>query len=760
VSPLAAGETVSFPAAGVGTVPQSGVSDVYVVINAISPSTDGCLDDYDAAVSDPGTCTVSFDSGNNASDSDIVASSSGSVSVTNTSSGTVDVAVTVMGYYQAANAAYASSGDTYVAVPQTQIVDTRSGLGAPEVQVAGGGSLTVQVGGEGGVPSNGVGAALYIGAANASSTGYVSAYPTGGTASSLSLLSYVPGQVVHDLYFGGLSASGNLTLVNQGSGPVDLMVGVQGYLDGPTASPAGSTYQDVPEARIVDTRNGTGGVPSTPVPAGGSITFAATGADGVPSSGVSAVAESIRAMSAQDTGYLSEYAAGSADPDNPGVNFYANGNQDNDLTATSVSSVGTNGEQTITNHSSGTVNIVVTIRGYYRAPTVPTPPDLVQATVSGQTATVTWQAPTDGDGGSPITSYTITAPPDTVTATVSGSTYQVQLTGLASATSDVYTVTANNALGSSANADQEIGNIGQTDYEQDVGVSLNVDTNAQSVTDDNATMATVNSDGSVTTQAMTPTNSADMLTDSNSDSQAGGAPAASLQECGPPKTNANVVTHPNFNNSEGGTSHGWYFEWLNHLYSISNAFKDSGTGVEQWLGIQCSAGGGHTTSGSIYNAGASLSENAIFTNSTNKKKTLNNQDWGVKATSSTSVTDSLSFTVTGNNNVTIGGGEESTTVVNDSEDAGSDGGDGHYGTRNWPNWATKYDVNRINAEWQADNESGRTGSTNDWVGNTSIGIWQYPQGSGSHDFYSIAVVDVCRVEPGACKGFGGPPTKD
>ena len=235
--PLGAGATATFAVTGVGAVPQAGVADVFVVITAIGTAKGGCLDDYSADVADPGICAVSFDQGDNVTDSDIVAvSSGGDISVTDTSGGSADVVVTVMGYY--ASQLTQTAGDTYVSLPAATIVDTRTGLGGPQAQIPAGGTLTVQVAGQGGVPAGAVGAALYVGAANASHAGWVSAYPAGASSNALAMLNYVPGQVVRDLYFGALSASGQLTLRNDGSQPVDLMAGVQGYLAGPAASPA------------------------------------------------------------------------------------------------------------------------------------------------------------------------------------------------------------------------------------------------------------------------------------------------------------------------------------------------------------------------------------------------------------------------------------------------------------------------------------------------------------------------------------------
>jgi len=333
-------------------------------------------------------------------------------------------------------------------VPEADIVDTRSGLGAPHKQVPPGGSLTVQVTGAGGVPSGAPGAALFIGAANATEAGYVSAYPAGGPPSSLSMLSYSPNRTTHDLYFGALSSGGQLTLVNQGAVPVDLLVSVQGYLVSPSTIEAGSAYQDVPEDRIADTRFGTGGVPATPVPAGGSITFAATGIDDVPATGVPSVAESVAAVSPTGNGYLSVYPAGTADPKQPGVNFNTGDDGDNDMSAPLLSQVSPTGQETITNHSSGTVDIIVSVRGYYQAPTQPSEPKSVAASISGTSATVVWVAPAT-DGGAAITSYTVTAAPDNATVTVGPGTYQTTLTGLTSASADTYTVTAVNAVGTS-----------------------------------------------------------------------------------------------------------------------------------------------------------------------------------------------------------------------------------------------------------------------------------------------------------------------
>jgi hypothetical protein len=148
VAPMTGGSTDTFPVEGVGGVPASGVSDVYVVFNVIGPTAAGCLDDYDPDGGDPNICTTTFDGSNNVTDSDIVqVSGSGEIAVSFNSLGTAGVVVTIMGYYQ--DDTGTAVGDTYVGLPVDPLVDTRNGTGAPKAQIPAKGSLTVQIGGQG-----------------------------------------------------------------------------------------------------------------------------------------------------------------------------------------------------------------------------------------------------------------------------------------------------------------------------------------------------------------------------------------------------------------------------------------------------------------------------------------------------------------------------------------------------------------------------------------------------------------------------------
>ncbi len=84
------------------------------------------------------------------------------------------------------------------------------------------------------------------------------------------------------------------------------------------------------------------------------------------------------------------------------------------------------------------------------APTsAPDAPTSVVATAGNQNATLSFSAPAN-DGGSAITGYTATSSPGGLTGTSSGSSTSIGVSGLTIGTSYTFTVTATNAIGTSA----------------------------------------------------------------------------------------------------------------------------------------------------------------------------------------------------------------------------------------------------------------------------------------------------------------------
>jgi hypothetical protein len=105
--------------------------------------------------------------------------------------------------------------------------------------------------------------------------------------------------------------------------------------------------------------------------------------------------------------------------------------------------VGSDGKVDFHNTSSGTVQVIADLAGYYVAPLGA--PTGITATAGNAQATVSWTAP-QWDGGTAITGYTVTASSGaTVTAATTATSATV--TGLANGTSYTFTVTAANSTG-------------------------------------------------------------------------------------------------------------------------------------------------------------------------------------------------------------------------------------------------------------------------------------------------------------------------
>lgn len=136
---------------------------------------------------------------------------------------------------QAADGAAAPS----VVVPVTpfRILDTRQGIGTSGLvgKVGPGATITLSVAGVGSVPSDATGVVLNLTASGASSTGWITAWPTGRTRPEASVLNLTPGQDLPNMITASLGDGGKLDLYNF-TGNVDLIADVAAYL-----VPAGTT---------------------------------------------------------------------------------------------------------------------------------------------------------------------------------------------------------------------------------------------------------------------------------------------------------------------------------------------------------------------------------------------------------------------------------------------------------------------------------------------------------------------------------------
>ncbi len=132
--------------------------------------------------------------------------------------------------------------------------------------------------------------------------------------------------------------------------------------------PGRGPYQALPPKRILDTRDGTGGVPIAPVGARGTLKVQVTGQGGVPATGVSDVVLNVTVTDTTAASYLTVWPAGVPRPLASNLNWGAGTTVPNLVEV----ALGANGEVSVYN-AAGSANVIVDVAGYVVAPTA-TPP--------------------------------------------------------------------------------------------------------------------------------------------------------------------------------------------------------------------------------------------------------------------------------------------------------------------------------------------------------------------------------------------------
>jgi len=248
----------------------------------------------------------------------------------------------------------------FVPLNPARLLDTRSGQGGNIVPLGDGVLTELDVTGVGGVPETGVTAVVMnVAVADPTSSGFVTAWPSGRPRPLVASLNFVPGQIVPNLVSVKVGANGRVNLFNS-SGSTNVIADVMGYYtDVPPSS--GGRFTALTPARILDTRDGTGraGV-AAPVGGGQWIDVPVTGVGGVPATGVSGVALNVTVDQPSGSGFLTAWPTGEPRPFTATHNFVP-GLTVGNLT---LAKVGAGGRVSIFN-SSGATHVVADVVGYF-----------------------------------------------------------------------------------------------------------------------------------------------------------------------------------------------------------------------------------------------------------------------------------------------------------------------------------------------------------------------------------------------------------
>ncbi len=202
------------------------------------------------------------------------------------------------------------------------------------------------VNGSHGVPATGVSSVvLNVTVTGGTGSGYLTVYPDNRKRPSTSNLNWVPGQTVANLVNVD-TGTGRLVFYNGSGATVHVIADLAGYhsLTAPDAFLAQGPY------RVLDTRIGSG---VTPIAPGGSVTLS-----GNPD-GAHAMVLNLTVTHTRASGYLTAYPTGRPEPTASNLNWTAG------RTVANLAVIQVGDGITFTNHSAGTIDLVIDEYGLY-----------------------------------------------------------------------------------------------------------------------------------------------------------------------------------------------------------------------------------------------------------------------------------------------------------------------------------------------------------------------------------------------------------
>ncbi len=345
---LGAHKTLSFNATS--SLGRRSVAAVALTITAIHEKAVGSLTVY-SGTTRPATSTVNFKVGEPTPNAAIIDThASGIVKIYNGSSGTVDVAADLAGYWTGGHVTTAGAVKT---VAPTRLVDSRVSPGKP---LAARQSVSVRAAGKAGVPSDATAVAVNVAAVAATRSGYLSATASSTDQTSDSRTSTVNFSARTNratLAFVPLNSDGTISLYNGSTGPLNYVVDLSGFVTAGTPSADGSVVPNTPY-RAADSR-----VDGKPVPAGGDRVVTLF-PDGTPADLFKAVIVHVTAVDAPGSGYFTAWDG----TGNPRATSVTNFRDAAARTGTAIVPVNTDGSISIHDTAAGPVEVVVDVQGF------------------------------------------------------------------------------------------------------------------------------------------------------------------------------------------------------------------------------------------------------------------------------------------------------------------------------------------------------------------------------------------------------------
>lgn len=254
--------------------------------------------------------------------------------------------------------AAAAAPGTAVAIAPTRFLDTRTSSG----NVVAGDSVNIKVAGISGIPADASAVVINLTVTGPTwpclfrSFGYVTAYPYWTNQPDASNVNFAAGQTVANQAVVPVGADGKITVQNFSNfSEVNLIVDVTAYFQGGTPQVAGAFGALPSPTRFLDTRK------SAKVQPGGSVSFQVGGANGIPAD-AAAVVMNLTVTEPTSNGFITAHPSGSPKPNASNVNY----KEQETVPNLTVVPLGPDGKVTLTNTSTGSVQLIADVAGYFR----------------------------------------------------------------------------------------------------------------------------------------------------------------------------------------------------------------------------------------------------------------------------------------------------------------------------------------------------------------------------------------------------------
>jgi len=370
LGPVTANSTTVVPVEGStvngASIPTTGVTAVAVSITVANQSSSGYITAYPDGAPVPVTSTLNYlASGTQTNAAIVPLGADGDFDIYNSSPGTAQLIVDVTGYFTTTTTATQAS--TYVPLySPVRALDTRNGTGAPQAPIASNSAISLTIAGNttAGIPANGTNTitavAINLTAINSSGGGYLIAYPDGNDLSTTvpaktTSLTYASSQNIAAALIVPVGPGGKIDIYNSGGASVNVTGDISGYY---TTATTGQKFHTLSSTRLLDTRRYNPAIGTLgPIAANSTITIATPAAINATNPTLDL---NITVTQGTAIGDLNIYPDGQPTTASA-INWAANQN----IANLNVAAASNGNKIDIHNTSSGTVQVIVDVDGYF-----------------------------------------------------------------------------------------------------------------------------------------------------------------------------------------------------------------------------------------------------------------------------------------------------------------------------------------------------------------------------------------------------------